>query len=86
MTAALGGVEWSAACPGCTLPPGKTWHPFLQEAGLAPWPVWTDRKSHRHRDSIPDRPACSSVAILTELPGPPVYHMFLNLLDLCVEN
>ena len=29
--------------------------------------------SRQHRDSIPDRPARSSVAIPTELPGPPIY-------------
>ena len=33
-------------------------------------PVWTGGKSRPHRDSIPDRPARSSVAIPTELPGP----------------
>ena len=36
-------------------------------------PVWTGGKSRPHRDSIPDRPARSSVAIQTELPGPPFY-------------
>ena len=35
-----------------------------------PGPVWTGGKSRPHRDSIPDRPAHSSVAIPTELPGP----------------
>jgi len=57
----------------------------LQEAGWAPGLVWTGGKSHPQWDTIPDRPARSSVAILTELPGPSVYHIFLNLLDLCVE-
>jgi len=42
---------------------------ILQEAGLAPGPVWTGGKSRPHRDSIPDRPSHSSVAIPTELPG-----------------
>ena len=70
MTAALEGGEWSAARPGRTLPPGKTRYPFLQEAGWAPGPIWTGGKSRPHRDSIPDRPARSSVAIPTELPGP----------------
>ena len=45
--------------------------PILQEAGWAPGPVWTGGKSRPHRDSIPGRPARSSVAIPTELPGPP---------------
>jgi hypothetical protein len=38
---------------------GKDPVPILQEAGWAPGPVWTDRKSRPHRDSIPDRPAHS---------------------------
>jgi len=25
--------EWSAACPGLTLPPGKTRYPFYRELG-----------------------------------------------------
>ena len=71
MTAALEGGEWSAARPGRTLPPGEDIVPILQEAGWAPGLVLTDGKSRPHRDSIPDRPARSSVAIPTELPGPP---------------
>jgi len=43
---------------------------IVQEAGWAPGPVWTGGKSRPHWDSIPDPPACSSVAIPTELPGP----------------
>ena len=69
MTAALEGGEWSAARPGRTLPPlpsRKDPVPILQEAG---W-VWTSGISRPHRNSIPDRPARSSVAIPTELPGP----------------
>ena len=50
--------------------PGKDPVPIVQEAGWAPGQVWTGGKSRPHRDSIPDRPACSSVAIPTELPGP----------------
>jgi len=50
--------------------PGKEPVPILQEAGLAPGPVWTGGNSRPHRDSIPDRPARSSVAIPTELPDP----------------
>ena len=49
---------------------GKEPEPNLQEAGWAPGPVWTGGKSRPHRDSIPDRPARSSVAKPTELPGP----------------
>ena len=33
MTAALEGGEWSAACPGCTLPPGKTRYPSYRRPG-----------------------------------------------------
>jgi len=50
--------------------PGRDPVPILQEVGWAPGPVWTGGKSHPHRDSIPDRPARSSVDIPTELPGP----------------
>ena len=70
MTAALDGGEWSAARPGRILPPGIEPVPVVQEAGWDPGPVWKGRKSRPHRDSIPDRPARSSVAIPTELPGP----------------
>ena len=50
--------------------PGKDPVPILHEAGWAPGLVWMGGKSRPHRDSIPDRPARSSVAIPTELPGP----------------
>ena len=33
MTATLEGGEWSAACRGCTLPPGKTWYPLYRRLG-----------------------------------------------------
>jgi len=69
MTAALEGGEWSAALAGRTLTPAKTRYPFLQEAGWTPGPVWTGGKSRPHRDSIPDRPAHSSVAIPTSYPA-----------------
>jgi len=49
--------------------PGKDPLPILQEAGWAPGRVWTGGKSRPHWDPIPDRPARSSVAIPTELPG-----------------
>jgi len=41
--------------------PGKDPVPILQEARWAPGSVWTGGKSLAHRDSIPDRPARSSV-------------------------
>ena len=43
---------------------------ILQEDGWATGLVWTGGKSRPHRDSIPSRPARSSVAIPTELPDP----------------
>jgi len=69
MTAALEGGEWSAARPGPGRTSGKDPVLIVQKAGWAPGPVWTGRKCRPHGDSIPDRPACSSVAIPTELPG-----------------
>ena len=33
MTAALEGGEWSAVCPGCTLPPGTNRYPFYRKLG-----------------------------------------------------
>jgi hypothetical protein len=55
--------------PGASTP-GKDPVPLVQEAGWAPEPVRTGGKSRPHGDSILDRPARSSVAIPTELPGP----------------
>ena len=55
--------------------PRKDLVPIVQEAGWAPGPVWTGGKSRPHRDSIPDRPARSSIAIPTELPGPHWYYV-----------
>jgi len=63
-----GWVVSSTPRPHFTL--GKDPVPILQEARWAPGPVWTGGKSRPQRDSIPDRPACSSVAIPTELPSP----------------
>jgi len=70
MTAALERGEWKAARPGRTLPPGKTRYPLYRSLGWPPGPVWTGGKSRPNRHSIPERPARSSVAIPTELPGP----------------
>jgi len=69
MTAALEGGEWSAARPGRTLPPGKTRYPFHRRLGGSQGRSGRTEKSRPYRDSIPDRPARSSVAIPTELPG-----------------
>jgi len=59
-----------SSTPQPNFTPGKELVPILQEAGWAAGPVWTGRISRPHRDSIPDHPARSSVAIPTELPGP----------------
>ena len=48
--------------------PGKNPVPILQEAGLAPGPVWTGGKSRPHRDSIPDRPGLSRYTDLATRP------------------
>jgi len=45
--------------------------PHLGSVRLGPGLIWTDaKKPSSHRDSIPDRPACRSVTIPIELPGP----------------
>jgi len=68
--------------PWPPLPPGKDPVPILQEAGWASRPVWTGGISRPHRDSIPDRPARSSVAIPTELPMP----LFLHKIQYLCRN
>ena len=64
--------------------PGKDLIPILQEAGSAPGPVWTCGKSRPHRDSIPDHPARSSVAIPTELPGPLISGYVVKNTTMCL--
>ena len=70
MTAALEGGEWSAARTGRTLPPGKARYPSYKRLG------GPQGRSGRAENFVlsgirfPDRPARSSVAIPTELPGP----------------
>jgi len=51
--------------------PGKDQVPIIQESGWAPETVWTDAENLASTGiRSPDRPARSSVAIPTELPGP----------------
>jgi len=62
---------------------------ILQEGGWAPGPVWTGGKSRPHRDSIPDRPARSSVAIPIELPNPlpvivPLFNYFYDYIIIII--
>ena len=71
MTAALDVGEWSAARPG------EDPVPIVQEAGWAPGPVWTGGKSRPTGNRSSDRPARSSVAIPTELPGPFLFDVFI---------
>ena len=61
------GVGGQSHAPAASTPT-KDPFPIVQEAGWAPGPVWTGGTSCTQRDSIPDHPARSSVAILTELP------------------
>ena len=66
-----GWVVSSTSRPHFTL--GKDPVPILQEIGWAPGPVWTDRKSHRYRDSIPDRPARSQSLYRPSYPAQNIY-------------
>jgi len=54
MTAALEGGEWSAARPGRTLPPGKTWYPFYRRLG------GPQGRSRRGENLVPTDPGPSS--------------------------
>jgi hypothetical protein len=53
---ALDGGEWSESRPGRALPPGKV-RPgsIVQEDGLAPQPVWTQRLKEKSLASAGDR-------------------------------
>ena len=62
---------------------GKDPVPIVQEAGWAPAPDCTGRKSRPHRDSILYRPARSSVGIPTELPCPLICHPIVPKLRIC---
>jgi hypothetical protein len=60
--------------------PRKDPVPIVQEAGWTPGPVWTGTKNLASTGiRFPDRPARSSVAMPTELPGPQ-YHTILTYL------
>ena len=60
------------------------WAP--QKAGWDQGPVWMGGKSRPYRDSILDRPARSSVAIPSELPGPPVSVRIKNTQNIPFQN
>ena len=83
MTTALEGGWVVSSTPRLYFTPGKASVPIVQEAGWAPGPVWTGGKPCHTGIGSPDRPARSSVAIPTELPGPqtsqiviPIYSQF----------
>ena len=58
-----------SSTPRLHFTPGKDPVPTLQEAGWAPGPVWTGRKSHPHRDSILDSPARSQLLYRLSYPA-----------------
>ena len=75
--------EGSASRPGRSLPPGKDPVPIVQEAGWGLGLVCTSAENLAPtRIRSPDRPARSSVAIPTELPGPYLiecsFHIFFQ--------
>jgi len=59
--------------------PGKDQVPILEEAAWAPELVWTGEKSRPQRESIPELPVRSSVAIPTELPDPRQRHIQIDI-------
>ena len=62
---ALEGGEWSAACPGHTLPPGKTRYPFYRRLG------GPQGRSGRAENLVPTGIWSRTVQpVVTELPGP----------------
>jgi len=77
---ALEGGEWSAARPGRTLPLEKTRYPFYRRLSRP------GGKSRPHRDLIPGHPARSSVAILTEQPGPPTIYIQCKMLSIDLRS
>ena len=64
-----------SSTPRLHFTPRKDLVPILQEAGWAPGPVWMDRKSLPHRDSIPDRPAHSQLLYQLSYPTHYISHI-----------
>ena len=65
MTAALEGGEWSAARPGRTLPPGKTWYRLYRRLG------GPQGRSGRAENLVPTGTQSQTVQpTQTELPNP----------------
>ena len=53
--------------------------PIVQEAGWAPGPVWTGRKSCPHQDLIPDHPACSQSLYWLSYPAHKLVSVLLHI-------
>ena len=78
MTTALGGGEWSAARPGCTLPPGKTQYPlYRRPGGHQGRSGQAENLVHTRIRSQTVQP--KSLTTLTELPGPVCLGVVWNL-------
>ena len=65
--------------------PGKDLLPILQEAGWAPGPVWTGRKSHLHPDSIPDHLARNQLLYQQSYPAHRKVYCGSNFFVNCME-
>jgi len=65
--------------------PGKEPVPILQGAGWAPGPVWTGGKSRPHRDSIPNRPACTQSLHRQSYPAHYIYIYIYIYVFMCVN-
>ena len=63
MTVALEGGEWSAARPGCTLPPGKTRYPFYKRLG------GSQGRSGRAENLVPIRVRSTSRKVTGSIPA-----------------
>jgi hypothetical protein len=64
LTSVLEGGEWSAACPGCTLPPGK--EPsvsIVQQAGWVPELVWMQMFEENSSASVRDQTPVAQPAV-----------------------
>jgi len=85
MTVALEGGEWSAACPGCTLPPENTQYPFYRRLG------WFQCRSGWAKNLVPtgiqsqtSQPVVSRYTQLTQMCGEEIRiapHLLLRLLQ-----
>ena len=86
MTAALEGGEWSAARPGRTLPPRKTRYPYYRRLGGSQGRSGRVQNLIPNRDSIPDRPPCSTSLYLLRYPAHRLTEVqTLNLLRLFIK-